>query len=229
MRTLTTNIFFSAALAAACAAGVQAHGQQQQVSESQAATAAAGRPAESRVPLTEVATAYDAAGRAALSARLRTTQLAGSPDSPARNSRLVVENRGASFYTHASGWATFYDAEGVRCGEGLWKVEALAPGESAEVDTPGLRLTCAPSTWRVVAINLLTRAGDFAAPTAAPPAQASVAAPAGSVDGQAPPASAAVPPLEININGKTIPVQLGNPLEVTVGRERVRIVVSPAP
>ncbi|HEX8291521.1 MAG TPA: hypothetical protein VF570_07200, partial [Pyrinomonadaceae bacterium] len=40
---------------------------------------------------------------------------------------------------------------------------------------------------------------------------------------------AAVPPLEINVNGKTIPLQLGNPLEVVVGRERVRIVVQQAP
>jgi hypothetical protein len=38
-----------------------------------------------------------------------------------------------------------------------------------------------------------------------------------------------VPPLEINVNGKTIPVQLGNPLEIQVGKERVRIVVQQAP
>jgi hypothetical protein len=42
-------------------------------------------------------------------------------------------------------------------------------------------------------------------------------------------ATANVPPLEINVNGKTIPVQLGNPLEILVGKERVRIVVQPAP
>jgi hypothetical protein len=38
-----------------------------------------------------------------------------------------------------------------------------------------------------------------------------------------------VPPLEINVNGKTIPLQLGNPLDIQVGKERVRIVVRPAP
>jgi hypothetical protein len=38
-----------------------------------------------------------------------------------------------------------------------------------------------------------------------------------------------MPPLEINVNGKTIPLQLGNPLEIVVGKERVRIVVQQAP
>jgi len=38
-----------------------------------------------------------------------------------------------------------------------------------------------------------------------------------------------LPPLEININGKTVPIQPGNPLEITVGKERVRIIVNTAP
>ncbi|HYP54662.1 MAG TPA: hypothetical protein VEQ42_14025 [Pyrinomonadaceae bacterium] len=195
----------------------------------------AGAAREARVALAEPAVAFDAAGRAALSARLRTTQLAGTPDSPARNSRLVIENRGGVFYTHTSGYATFYGADGVRCGEGLWKVEALAPGESAEVDTPGLRLTCTPATWRVVAVNLLTRAADAATATPATlttSTPAATANPADAAVASSPadaPAPSGVPPLEINVNGKTIPIQLGNPLEFTVGRERVRVVVRAAP
>ncbi len=183
---------------------------------------------EARVALTEAATAYDAEGRAAIGARLNTQQLAASPDAPVRNVSVVVQNRSAFFYNYASGWATFYDAQGVRCGEGLWKVEAFAPGESAGVDTPGLRLTCTPSTWRVVALNLLTRSADIAKPgqSATPPAAARPS------EATSPPPSTSSAPaqrLEININGKTLPLQLNNPLDIVVGQERLQIVVRPAP
>ena len=120
--------------------------------------------------------------------------------------------------------------------------EALAPAEQVEVDTPGLRLTCTPSTWRIAATTLLTRTGDVAKPReqAAPPpaetgggaagaAPAPAAAGAVTTGGAGASAPARVPPLEINVNGKTIPLQLGNPLEVVVGKERVRIVVQQAP
>jgi hypothetical protein len=197
------------------------------------------RPSETRVPLAQPATAFDVAGREALSARLRTQTLSGTPEAPGRNSRIVVENRSAFFYNYVSGWATFYDAEGVRCGEGLWKLEAFAPQESVEVDTPGLRLTCQPSTWRIVATNLLTRTGDVAKPREGtpPPAEESLQTSSADATGATttdtsatrPASSASVPPLEINVNGKTIPIQLGNPLEISVGKERVRIVVQPAP
>ena len=214
----------------------------------QQAEAVASQPGETRAALSEPAVAHDAAGRAVLSARLRTTQLAGTPESPARNSRIVIENRSGVFYSFTSGYATFYGGDGVRCGDGLWKVEAFAPGESAEVDTPGLRLTCTPATWRVVAVNLLTRGGGDAAQLPAGAAAAETPAAAGTLatraTGATPaagtlattpegssstPATPSLPPLEININGKTIPIQPGNPLEITVGRERVRIVVRPAP
>lgn len=184
---------------------------------------------ETRVALTEAATAYDIEGRVAIGARLNTTGLAATQDAPVRNVSVVVQNRSAFFYNYASGWATFYDGSGVRCGEGLWKVEAFAPGESAEVDTPGLRLTCTPSTWRVVVLNLLTRSTDIAKP----------GQPAPPPDAAAPPAETAAPPtqasaaptqrLEININGKTLPLQLNNPLDIVVGQERLRIIVRPAP
>src|SRR5205085_1852712 len=118
------------------------------------------------------------------------------------------------------------------CGEGLWKADALAPGERAEVDTPGLRLTCAPATWRLSALNLLTRTTDVAKPAAPASAPSAVAppmseAPPASVTTSAPAATAQR--FEININGKTLPLQLGNPIDVVVGKERVLIVVQPVP
>ncbi|MDQ3754013.1 MAG: hypothetical protein M3371_04705 [Acidobacteriota bacterium] len=172
---------------------------------------------ERRVPLIEAAQVYDAAGGFALEARLRTTALAATLDAPVRNIQMVVTNRSSFFYNYATGWATFYDASGVRCGAGLWKTVAFTPNESVEVDTPGLRLTCTPATWRVSASNLLTATRDVSQPEqpAAPP--------------QGTNRAASLPRLEININGKTLPLQLGNPLKIVVGRERVQIVVTPAP
>jgi hypothetical protein len=197
-------------------------------------TAAEGgaRPSEPRVPLAQAASAFDVQGREALGGRLRTQSLSGTPDAPVRNTRIVVENRSALFYNYVSGWATFYGEDGVRCGEGQWKLEALAPQEQVEVDTPGLRLTCPAVTWRLVATTLLTRTGDVAKPPEVTPTPAADEAPAPAADADAAPASAtpsALPPLEINVNGKTIPIQPGNPLEIVVGKERVRIVVQPAP
>jgi len=214
----------------ACAFGVSA-----QVAPAEPSGVAGGEP---RVALTEAATAFDVAGRVALAGRLRTTSLAGTQDAPTRNVLLTIENRSQFFYNYVSGSATFYDAGGVRCGEGMWKVGTLAVGEVAEVDTPGLRLTCTPATWRIVAINLLTRSTDVAKPdsgtppapdsatppTTATPAPASNVSPASTVS----PASV-MPRLEININGRTLPLQIGNPLEIIVGNERVNIVVNPAP
>jgi hypothetical protein len=180
---------------------------------------------EPRVALSEAATAYDVVGRVALGGRLRTQQLTAAEDAPVRNVLIVLENRSQFFYNYVSGYATFYGADGVRCGEGLWKLEAFAPGEQAEVDTPGLRLTCTPASWRLAALNLLTRTTDEAKP-AAPPT------PAAAPEGVQPPAAAtptAPPRLEININGKTLPLQLDHPVDILVGKERVLIVVRQAP
>jgi hypothetical protein len=214
----------AALLLAASAAGARAQ---------DTAAAEGARPGEARVPLAQEATAYDAEGRVALSAALLTQDLAGAQDAPVRNTRVVVRNRSQLFYTYAQGWATFYDERGVRCGEGLWKLEAFAPDEQVEVDTPGLRLVCRPATWRVVATTLLTRTTDVAKPrdpNAPPPAEGGVTPPSPTTPAASPAtAPHGLPPLEININGKTVPIQLGNPLEVTVGNERVRIVVQPAP
>jgi len=232
------KLFAAALLAvASCAGGALAQQTAQAQQQTAATTSGDVRPSETRVPLAQAAVAYDVEGHEALGGRLRTQALAGTPDAPVRDTRLVVENRSQVFYNYVAGWATFYGEDGVRCGEGLWKLEALAPSEQVEVDTPGLRLTCTPSTWRIVATTLLTRTGDVAKPreqAAPPPAEtgggAAAAAPAAasaSTTGAAAPAG--VPPLEINVNGKTIPIQLGNPLEIQVGKERVRIVVQPAP
>ncbi|HEY0545638.1 MAG TPA: hypothetical protein VGC91_09700 [Pyrinomonadaceae bacterium] len=178
---------------------------------------------EQRVALTEQAAANDVDGRAALAGRLRTTDLKGAIDSPVTNVRLVLENRSQFFYNYVSGWATFYDAEGVRCGEGLFKLDALAIGEAAETDTPGLRLTCAPATWRIVATNLLTRSTDVAKPNEPAPAPDTQAAPGNGM-------VTAMPELEINVDGKTLPLQLGNPIEINTRRKsKVRIVVSAKP
>jgi hypothetical protein len=151
-------------------------------------------------------------------------------DAPVRNVSVVIENRSGLFYNYVSGYATFYGGDGVRCGEGLWKTEALAPGEQAAVDTPGLRLTCTPVSWRLSALNLLTRTTDVAKPAepasaATPPSSAEAPTSASPVA----PAQVAPPRLEININGKTLPLQLGNPIDIVVGKERVLIVVQPVP
>jgi hypothetical protein len=210
------------ALSACGAAAVSARQQT-------AATTSDVRPSEPHVPLAQAAVAYDVAGNEALGGRLRTQALAGTPEAPVRNTRLVVENRSPVFYNYVAGWATFYGEDGVRCGEGLWKLEAFAPREQVEVDTPGLRLTCTPATWRIVATTLLTRTGDVAKPreqTAPPPAEPGTPSAAGATESSS---SASAPALEINVNGKTIPLQLGNPLEIVVGKEHVRIVVQQAP
>jgi len=235
------KLFAASLLAVASCAGL-ARAQVAAQAQQQTAVATSGdvRPSEPRVPLAQAAVAYDVEGHEALGGRLRTQSPAGTPDAPVRNTRIVVESRSQVFYNYVSGWATFYGEDGVRCGEGLWKLEALAPAEQVEVDTPGLRLTCTPATWRVTATTLLTRTGDVAKPreqAAPPPAEAgggaAAASPApssgASTAGASGTAGANVPPLEINVNGKTIPIQLGNPLEIQVGKERVRIVVQPAP
>lgn len=236
MKISITLVSLSFAL---CCSGIAyAQQQQQQQSQSPASSQPTGAATENasndpHVALTEQATAADVAGRIAIGGRLRTNTLTGTPDAPTRDVRFVVENRSQFLYNYVSGYATFYDAQNVRCGEGLWKLEALAPAESVEVDTPGLRLTCAPATWRLMALNLLTRTGDIAKPREpASPAASGTSSNALRSQQSAMPASntnVVAPRLEININGKTLPLQLGNPVEIVVGQERVNIVVNPVP
>ncbi|HEV7859870.1 MAG TPA: hypothetical protein VGO91_14735 [Pyrinomonadaceae bacterium] len=227
--------FIASCLALLACCSLSARAQQPAGTTNQAQSA----PAEQRVALAEKAIALDATGRAALAGGLLTTTLNGSNDAPVRNARLVIENRSADFFTYISGWATFYDAAGVRCGEGMFKLDALATQESAETDTPGLRLTCAPTTWRIVALNLLTRAGD----TARPILPAQVQSTNSTNAEQTPPATAqtgatAQPdattnalPLFVNISidGRAYRVPLGSTLEIPVNKKRTKITVSASP
>lgn len=183
---------------------------------------ASPEPNERRAALTEPTAAFDARGSTALEGRLLTTMLSGALDSPVTNVRLVIRNAGAAYYTYVSGWVTFYAADGVRCGEGLFKLDALAPGESAETDTPGLRLRCAPATWRIVATNLLTRTSE--------PAKLDETGQLEGSDGRIDGAIMSAPSnFVIAIDGEEHPIQLNNPLVVTMGNRQRRIVVRAAP
>jgi hypothetical protein len=68
-----------------------------------------------------------------------------------------VKNASSTPYAFISGLVTFYDAAGVRCGEGVFKADVLAPNELFETDAPGLRIRCEVASWRIVATNLLPR------------------------------------------------------------------------
>ena len=165
------------------------------------------QPAEPRVSLTQPAVAFDALGAPALEATLRTTALNGAPDAPVTNVRIVVKNVSSSFLTYTSGVATFYDNAGVRCGEGIFKLDAVAQNESADTDAPGLRITCAPSTWRVVATNLVVRAPEQTMlPTATTGSN-----------------------FVISIDGEEHPIQLGKPLVLVLGDKQKTISVRAAP
>ena len=173
---------------------------------------------EQRAALNETVTALDAKSAPALEARLLTQVLNGAEDSPVTNIKLSVKNITPNFYTYVSGWATFYDANATRCGEGLFKIDALAPQESAEVDTPGLRLRCSPQSWRVVATNLMTRTVDVAKPVEpAPPVQAAV------------PERPAPMNFVISVDGQDYPIQVNNPMVVRLGNRNRRIVLRQVP
>lgn len=180
-------------------------------------TAVVQSPVKQPVALAQKAVALDAAGREALTASLLTNALQGTPEAPIKNARFVVENRSAAFYTYVSGAITFYKEGGIRCGEGLFTLNALAPGEAAETDAPGLRLECTPSSWRIVASNLMTRASDTASRPVEPqpPAQ--------------PPPPAAPSPLYLTIDGQQYQVPLNSTLEIPVRKRRIRITLSDQP
>jgi hypothetical protein len=168
---------------------------------------------ERRVSLTEPAVALDGGGAPALEATLKTTALNGAPDTPVTNIRIVVKNSGTVSYAFVSGLVTFYDSAGVRCGEGLFKADALAVNEASETDTPGIRIRCSPATWRIVATNLLPRVAP------------SVTAPIGVVS----PASKASLNLVISIDGEEHPIQLDKPMVLTLGDAQRTIMLREAP
>jgi hypothetical protein len=180
---------------------------------------ALAQQSESRA-LTEVVTAHDAAGSPAIEARLMTTMLNGAEDSPVTNVKLVIKNVSGNFYTYVTGWATFYDSAGVRCGDGLFKIDALAANESAGTDTPGLRLRCSPSTWRIATTNLLTRSVDMAMTAESPAAEPKP---------QPEPERTAPQNFVISIDGEEHPIQVNNPIVLKLGTRNRRIVLRSAP
>jgi len=163
---------------------------------------------EKRVSLNEAAVAFDGTGAAALEATLRTTVLNGSPDAPVTNVRLIVKNVSSIPYAFISGVATFYDSAGIRCGEGVFKGDAVVANESFETDTPGLRIRCEAATWRIVATNLLPRIA---------PNQV------------VPPIARANSNFVIVIDGESHPIQLEKPLVLTLGERQRTLVVRTAP
>lgn len=177
----------------------------------------AQQPNEERVALAGTALAMDAKSAPALEARLLTQVLNGSDDSPVTNVKIAIKNITPNFYTYVSGWATFYDANATRCGEGLFKIDALAPQESAEVDAPGLRLRCAPAQWRVVATNLMTRTVDIAKPAEVAPLT------------QTEPVAERPAPVNfiISIDGEEHPIQVNNPITLKLGNRNRKVVLKP--
>ncbi len=166
---------------------------------------------ERRVALSEKAVALDGSGAPALEATLMTTALNGSDDSPVTNIRLVVKNSSSVSYVFVSGLVTFYDGAGVRCGEGVFKAEALSVDEAFETDTPGIRIRCTPSTWRIVANNLIPRVASTAA-----------GSPSASV-------SRTSLNLVISVDGEEHPIQLDKPMVVKLGEAQRTIVLREAP
>ncbi len=166
---------------------------------------------ERQVPLNGTAVAFDGGGVQALEANLRTTALNGAVDSPVTNIRLVIKNSSNTPYAFVSGLVTFYDGSGVRCGEGIFKADALAVNEAFETDTPGIRIRCAPATWRIIATNLLPR-------VAPNPTALSAAATVRQVAN-----------LVISVDGEEHPIQLDKPMVLTLGQVQRTIVIREAP
>lgn len=173
---------------------------------------------EQRVALEGQPIALDSMGRAAIAGQLLTRALSGTPDAPVKNARFIIENRSAFFYNYVSGSVTFYDERGVRCGEGQFTLNALAQGEQAETDAPGLRLTCAPRTWRIVAKDLVPRVNDRLVPVVETT----------PVETPAPVNTPTLLPLEIVVDDKVYNALLGSTLDVSVRRRRVKITVRAA-
>ncbi len=160
------------------------------------------------VALTQAAVALDGSGTPALEGTLRTTALQGAPDTPVTNIRLVIRNVASLPYSYVSGLVTFYDGSGVRCGEGIFKADELLANESVETDTPGIRIRCAPTSWRIVATKLLPRLspGLTGVETAARPSK-----------------------LIISVDGEEHPIQLDRPMVLNLGERQRTIIVRLSP
>lgn len=161
---------------------------------------------EQRVSLSNAAVAFDATGTAALEATLVTTGINGASDTPVTNIRMLVKNVSSVFFTYVSGFVSFYDSSGVRCGEGIFKADVLAPNESVETDAPGIRIRCSPGTWRVVATNLV--------PRLAPMIEMKTDTPLSR--------------LMISVDGEEHPIQLDKPMVLTLGDAQRTVVLRKA-
>ncbi len=170
---------------------------------------------ERRVPLTETTVARDGSGASALEATLKTTALNGTSDLPVTNIRLVVKNSSVVSYAFVSGLVTFYDGAGVRCGEGIFKADALSVNESFETDTPGIRIRCAPATWRIVATSLVPRVTPNVTPVLGAPTVSSERRSGLN--------------LIISVDGEDHPIQLERPMVLTLGTAQRTIVLREAP
>lgn len=176
--------------------------------------AAAGRAqqvgtGEKPVSLNDAAVALDGSGTPALEARLVTTTLNGAPDMPVTNVRLVIRNVSTMVYGYVSGLVTFYDSSGIRCGEGTFKADVLATDESFETDAPGIRIHCAPRTWRIVATNLVPRTP-----------------PDSTVDTQT---RTSATNLLLSVDGDEHPIQLGKPMVLKLGDRQRTLILRQAP
>ena len=165
---------------------------------------------EKRVALSEKAVALDESGAAVLEATLRTSGLNGSEESPVTNISLIVRNSSSVSYLFVSGLVTFYDGSGVRCGEGVFKADALSADEAFETDTPGIRIRCAPSTWRIVSSNLIPKVPAI-----------SLESPTASLNRGL--------NLVISVDGEEHPIQLQKPMVVKFGDAQRTIVLREAP
>jgi len=163
---------------------------------------------EQAVALTQAAVALDGRGTPALEGTLRTTALHGASDTPVTNIRLVIRNVGQLRYSYASGLVTFYDSSSVRCGEGIFKADELLANESVETDAPGIRIRCAPTSWRIVATNLLSSLspGLIGVETTARPSN-----------------------LTISVDGEEHPIQLDRPMVLNLGERQRTIIVRQTP
>jgi hypothetical protein len=162
---------------------------------------------DQRVSLSQPAIALDATGAAALESTLKTSSPSGASDTPVTNIRIVVKNVSPIYYSYVSGIATFYDSSGIRCAEGIFSADVLAPNESVETDTPGIRIRCAPGSWRVVATNLVPRALAPITPTVL-----------GSSSN-----------FLISVDGEEHPIQIDKPMVLTLGDTRRTILLKRAP
>jgi hypothetical protein len=157
-------------------------------------TVAQANSTEQRVPLGNAAIALDGTGTAAVEATLVTTGINGAADTPVTNINMLLKNVSPVFFTYVSGFVSFYDSTGVRCGEGIFKADVLAPGELIETDAPGIRIKCAPSSWRIVVTNLV--------PRLAPVIEMKADTPVSS--------------LRISVDGEDQPIQIDKPLVLTL-------------